>query len=211
MRDEISLPDACEMIQKRSPDDAPPVMIGRAFVVEARRSFGFLEDLGFSWRQAEPTLVRYEKGDVGVHVYLGRRSYELGFEVLLGGVTYSLHAIMRASDPVAASEYRKYAVSTADGLLKGLEKLAATVKTHADRALRGERAFFKLLDEQTTFWSHEFALDVLAEQVRPLARLAFHRREYAKVVELYQSILPRLTPAELKMLDISRKRSPLPG
>jgi len=131
----------------------------------------------------------------------------LGFEVSFDGERYSVQTIMRVSDPVAANAYRRYAATTLEGLREGLGQLSAMVKTFAPRALRGEAEFFALLDEKKRTWSYEYALDMLAEQLRPLAESAFKRKEYSKVVELYEKILPRLTATELKRLDISRARA----
>jgi hypothetical protein len=43
--------------------------------------FSFLGEQGFSEVESLPTIVRYRKRDLEVHVYHGRRSFELGFEV----------------------------------------------------------------------------------------------------------------------------------
>ena len=40
-----------------------------------------------------------------------------------------------------------------------------------------------------------------------MAESAFKRKEYSKVVELYEQVLPLLTATELKRLDISRARA----
>ncbi|MEV8521426.1 hypothetical protein ABZR86_16645 [Dyella marensis] len=196
-----------EMMVKRASGEVVRVSIDLNFANEATKSFDFLGGFGFKRLQVDATLVRYRKSGMEVDVYHGRKSFELGFEISFGGERYSLQTIMRVSDPIAANAYRKYAATTLEGVREGLEQLSAMVKTFAPRALRGEAEFFALLDEKKHTWSYEYALDVLAEQVRPMAESAFKRKEYSEVVELYGKILPRLTAAELKRLDISRVRA----
>ncbi len=49
------------------------------FSTAVMETFAFLDRLGFRQTDASPTIVRYQKADLAVHVYHGRRSYELGF------------------------------------------------------------------------------------------------------------------------------------
>ena len=196
-----------EMMVERTSGEVVRVSIDLNFANEAAKSFDFLGGFGFERLQVDATLVRYRKSGMEVDVYRGRKSFELSFKISFGGERYSLQTIMRVSDPVAANAYRRYAATTLEGLREGLEQLSAMVKTFAPRALRGEAEFFALLDEKKHTWSYEYALDVLAEQVRPMAESAFKRKEYSKVVELYEQVLPLLTATELKRLDISRARA----
>jgi hypothetical protein len=53
---------------------------------------------------------------------------------------------------------------------------------------------------------HEYALDVLVNQLRPKAEEAFRRGDYRNAAELYERIRSRLTAAELKKLAIATER-----
>ena len=81
-----------------------------------------------------------------------------------------------------------------------------------DRLLTLERALAVSqcrLRRQRESWSVDYALDVLAEQIRPQAEAAFRGRQYREAAKLYERIAKRLTPTELKKLGMARRRSGL--
>jgi hypothetical protein len=177
------------------------------FAKEARKAFVFLGDLGFSEIEALPTLVRYRKGSVEVDVYHGRQSYEIGAGITAFGVRYSIGAIIRHTDSDTAKRYRNYATTTPEGVVAGLNELSSLIKRYGRSALDGDPELFSALERERKLWSEEYALDVLADQLRPQADEAFRQRDYAKSAELYSRIRERLSPAEIKKLNIAEERS----
>ena len=177
------------------------------FVNAVTERFGFLSEWGFSMTESLPTLVRYRNGEIGVDVYHGRQSYELGFGVERLGVRYPLATLIRAIDPEAEQEYRNFAATTPDVVANGLTQLAELVKRYGEPALRGDAEFFARLDKQRVEWAEGYALDVLARQLRPKADAAFREGRYREAAELYERIRPRLTPAELKKLTLAKNRA----
>jgi hypothetical protein len=176
------------------------------FVRHTRRAFEFLGELGFSEIEALSTLVRYRKFSVEVDVYHGRQSYEIGVGVTAFGTRYPISEIIRAEDPEAEKRFRYPATTTPEGVVAGLDKLSALLKRYGRLALDGDPQFFSKLEDQRTVWAKEYALDVLARQLRPKANEAFRKRDYATAADLYSRILKRLSPAELKKLDIAEDR-----
>lgn len=176
------------------------------FAEEARKAFAFLVDLGFSEIDSLPTRVRYRKGSVEVDVYHGRQSYEIGVGVTAFGTRYAISEIIRANDPETEMQFRYPATTTPDGVVAGLEELSALMMRYGRASLDGDPQFFLTLEGQRTRWSEEYALDVLADQLRPQADEAFRQRDYAKAAELYSRIRERLTPAEVKKLSIAKER-----
>lgn len=172
----------------------------------ARKSFAFLNDLGFAEIESSPTLIRYRKHGTEVDVYHGRQSYEIGAGVSAFGTRYALSAIIRATDPAAAKQYRYPAATTPEGVAAGLKELGTLMKRYGMGALSGNPQFFSELAEQRKAWSEEYALDVLAEQVRPKADDAFRRGDYSTAAELYARIRSRLSPAEIKKLNLAEER-----
>jgi hypothetical protein len=172
-----------------------------------RGAFMFLEDLGFTEVEAMPTLVRYRKGDVEVDVYHGRRSYEVGAGITAFGVRYPLSAIIRAVDPAAEETYRVYSATTPERIAEGLEELSSLMRRYGTDALRCDPQFFSTLAKLREQWSKDYALDVLASQLRPRAEEAFRRRDYVTAAELYARIKGRLTPVEAKKLTVAETRS----
>ncbi len=174
------------------------------FAKAVTEAFAFLDSHGFSQVEASPTIVRYRKGDLEVDVYHGRQSYEIGFGIARRGVRYSIGELIRAIDSKA--EGRNTAATTEKVLTEGLAQLARLAKQYGDRAFQGDPEFFAALDRQRKTWAREYALDVLEYQLRPKAHEAFRQGDYRKAAELYERILPRLTPVELKKLAFAKER-----
>ncbi len=80
------------------------------------------------------------------------------------------------------------------------------MKRYGTAALRGDPQFFSTLKEQRKLWSEEYALDVLADQLRPQADEAFRRGNYSTAADLYARIRSRLSPAEVKKLALAEER-----
>lgn len=171
------------------------------------QAFSFLEDAGFHEIEATPTIVRYRKDDLVCNVYHGRRSYELGFQIGPEGEEYPVSALIRASDPAAYDQYRTPVATTPAQLASGIKQLADLVRRYGQQALRGDATFFAELRRQQKVWAEAYALDVLAQQIRPKAEAAFREKRYREAAELYAKIGPRLTATEQKKLEVARRRS----
>lgn len=179
------------------------------FANAVRTRFGFLESFGFIEIESTPTIVRYRNGDLVVDIYHGRNSYELGFGITRHGTRYSLGTLMHVINPEAAKKYRNFAATTHAGVTEGLSRLEELVKKYGRRSLQGDSDFFKELEKQNKLLVEEYALDVLAAQVRPKADAAFQRGDYREAAGLYEKILTRLNDTELKKMAIAKKRAGL--
>ena len=179
------------------------------FANAVSEKFSFLGDLGFTEVESLPTIVRFRHGDLEVHVYHGRQSFEIGFEVVRQGTQYSMSELIRTNDPETAERYRNYAATTAEGIAEGLTQLEGLVKRYCERALRGDPEFFATLTNQRKAWAEGYELDVLAKQLRPKADTAFRSGDYRQAAELYEKIRPRLSAAEVKKLELAKERAGL--
>lgn len=177
------------------------------FAHAVRQRFAFLEDLGFLEVESLPTLVRYRKEKLEVALYHGRQSFELGLEIDRDGSRYSIPELIGVADIEAAKHYRNYAATTSAGIVEGLNQLAQLVMHYGDRALRGDPAFFAMLEDRRKSWSEGYALDVLARQLRPKAQAAFQKGNYREAAELYERIRPRLSAVEEKKLALAKERA----
>jgi hypothetical protein len=156
-----------------------------------------------------PTIVRYRNGDLEVDIYHGRQSYEIGFGITRQGDRYTMSELVRATDPDGAARYRGYAATTPDGVAEGLIRLQELVRRYCDRALRGDLEFFATLENHCKLWSEEYALDVLAGQLRPKAEAAFRSGSYRQAAELYEQIRPSLGAVEIEKLALAKRRAGL--
>ncbi|MCK5524936.1 MAG: hypothetical protein KAI83_17555 [Thiomargarita sp.] len=176
------------------------------FEGKVRRAFIFLDALGFSEIEALPTLVRYRKGRVEVDIYHGHQSYEIGAGITVCGIRYAISEIIRVTAPEIAKQFRYAMTTTPEGVTASLGELSSLMKSYGDEALRGNSQFFSMLEKQRKQWSNEYALDVLAEQLRPQANEAFRRKNYSIAADLYSRIRERLSPAEIKKLCLAENR-----
>jgi len=169
--------------------------------------FGFLESMGFSILQICSTLVRYGKDELEVNIYHGRSSYEIGFEISRKGVKYPIGTILEVSDRNLVDTYRDYAATTPAAVIKGLSGLAKLVRQYATPALEGSAEVFEELAKESQRAIDRRALEVRASQIRPRAEEAFRKHQYRQAAELYDQILPSLTPTELKKVAFAKKHS----
>lgn len=181
--------------------------VGPHFERKVRASFMFLEELGFVPVEELSTLVKYRKEDIEIDVYHGRHSSEVGAGVSAFGVRYAMSELIRVTDPEVAKTYRNAVATTPAGLADALEELSSLLRRCGMAALRGDLQFFSALAKQRKQWSEDYALDGLAEQLRPRADEAFRRGEYAAAAKLYECIRGRLSPAEVKKLALAQTRS----
>ena len=170
------------------------------------QAFAFLHNFGFRQIDALPTLVRYANDRVGANVYFGRSSFEIGFEIECEEERFPLSALISVANPLAAGKYRNFAATTPAAVSVGVARLADDVRLYATRALQGDPGFFAAARERSKKWSEEYALEVLAAQVRPQAEAAFREGRYREAAELYKQIATCLTPSERKKLEMARSR-----
>lgn len=175
------------------------------FEENARKAFAFLCELGFAEIEALPTLVRYQKDGIEVNVYYGRQSHEIGASIIAFGNRYPISTIIRITDPKEFDHFHYTMASTPDGVAAALEDLSLLMKHYGRKALEGDFQFFLMLERQQRMWAEDYALDVLTRQLRPQADEAFRKKDYLKATELYSRIKERLSPAELKKLNIAEK------
>ncbi len=172
-----------------------------------KERFSFLSDIGFVEVESLPTLVLYRNNGIDVDVCHGRQSYEIGFGISHQGIRYSLSEFIRIADPEFSKQYRDPTATTQEVLAEGLTKIAELAKRYCIKAIRGDLTFFSMLESQRKLWVEKYALDVMAEQLRPKADEAFRLGKYREAAELYKRIESCLSPAEIKKLTISEERS----
>ena len=176
------------------------------FEEKVRKAFEFLSELGFDEVETLPTLVRYRKGNIEVDVYHGRQSYEVGVGVTAFKTRYAISEIIRAIDPATAESFHYPLATTPEGIVSALEELSLLMKRYGRSAIDGDSQFFSMLENQRKLWAEEYALHVLAEQLRPQADEAFRRKDYSKAADLYSQIRKCLSPTELKKLSLAEER-----
>ncbi|MYD99128.1 MAG: hypothetical protein F4X98_17310 [Gammaproteobacteria bacterium] len=191
---------------KQAMDESAGERAGLDFENIVRERFSFLSEFGFSEVEAGPTIIRYRKGRLGVNVYHGRRSYEIGVELVRGRECFSIELAIGVVDRDAYRKYRVPAARTKSAIIVSVERQACVVRTYAEPALRGKRKFFRQLESFGEANARRLAVDSFVAQVRPKAAEAFRERRYADAVTLYESMCDHLTVAESAKLKSARRR-----
>jgi len=176
------------------------------FQNKARAIFAFLKELGFSEVKSTPTLIRFQSEDVEVDIYHGRQSYEIKAEITTLGTSYTLAEIIRATDPGIATNFRYPSVTTAEGVLAGLDELSKIIKRYGSQALSGDSQFYITLNEHRKRWAEDYSREVLAQQLKPQAAEAFRKKDYITAAQLYYRIKDSLSPAEEKKMWFAEKQ-----
>jgi hypothetical protein len=177
------------------------------FANAASEAFSFLSDRGFVLVESLPTLVRYRKGEIEARLYHGRRSFEVGLEIIRDGERYSISELIRAADRMEGEQYRNWVATTPQAIEEALARLKELVRRYGERALRGDPRLFDTLMKLRQEWMENYSLDVLASQLRPKADAAFRSGDYRQAAALYEKIQPRLSASELKKLALAKQRA----
>lgn len=170
-------------------------------------SFNFLGDFGLHPVEEEVTLVRYESSEAFVNVYHGRASFELGVEIgRLKEPTekltlYDIVAWAGAEKAEGFGQHVAFQVSSRKGVQEFVPKLAALIKKHAAPLLRGDRAAYDSALAIQSERAQQYAKEVNLKSVRSKVEAAWQAKDYAQVVELYDSMRNDLTDVEAKKLD----------
>lgn len=177
-------------------------------------AFNFLvEDFAFTCVRKDVTIARFESNSTFVNVYHGRVSFELNVEIgelTIGGVLpenpFTIEEILHLVNPKEAVNYRPFQVHTVESVKKFVSDLANLVKQYATPALIGDHGFFRRLSELRTQRSNEYLNSVRLNRTRTEVETEWHRKNYPRVMELYDSMLEDLTPAEAKRLAYAKKK-----
>ena len=172
-------------------------------------AFSFLTDAGFAHVEpdASSSIVRFRKGDLEAVVFRDSQSYEIGFQIGFGSEKYSTSEIIRLADQNIGNEYRDYTAKDNMELSHALTRLAGLIKIYGKAEISGDRLVFSALRKQRQSWSENYALEVLASQMRPKAEEAFRKGDYVNAVNFYKKFEKQLTNVEIRKLAMAQERS----
>ena len=194
-----------------------PGRIKLEFAKLVLEAFDFLtKDFGFRCVQTEMTLVKFESPDVFVTVYHGRASYEIGVEIGLMNVSpsqsappFTIRDIVEFNGAAKKTGYTRevtFSASTPELVKKFVYALADLVRIYAVPVLNGDNAVIKQLEEFRSKEAEQFENESRMHQIRSKADIAWQRKDYASLVNLYEQVNEFLTPAETKKMEYARKK-----
>ena len=98
-----------------------------------------------------------------------------------------------------------YMASDEEKLGKGLQRLSDYLKLYGHKALLGDIDFYKELQKSKEKHEQEHALKNTISNIEELAKVAWEKQDYKKIIDLYSSILEHLSLMQKKRLSICEK------
>lgn len=182
------------------------------FSSQVIESFFFLEsDHNFSIVSQDNYHVRYETGELIARVFHGKRSYEIGFEVGLKSdkeeYLYRLPIILKALD-ANLNKFEKgfYQAQTANGVKLSLQKLAPLVQSNCSELLRGDVVAFSAVDAAEKAESAKVTDYYSLSSTRKKAEVAWDKKDYRKVIRIYETFHDKLSELEIKRLGYAKRK-----
>jgi hypothetical protein len=172
-----------------------------------------LTEYEFICVRVEPSFVRYESSSIFVNIYHGRTSSELDVEIgkleNIPGLQENWYTIGEVMDLVGVREKLKFTffqASTQERVKMLVPKLAEYVREYAKPIFEGNTQIFEKLEELRSKKSDEYIKEMYLRRIREEAEKSWHKKDYAKLVELYNSMKDDLTMVEAKKLEYAQKR-----
>ncbi|MDR1285325.1 MAG: hypothetical protein LBJ88_03895 [Campylobacteraceae bacterium] len=174
------------------------------FNIKTVETFEFLKKYGFTLTKVSDILVSYCKNDIEIAINYDRHiSYEISADITIFEKKYSMGAI---ANIIGEKQFYYISARTQEAICMGLEQIKPLVEFCLSKILQKAPQFLAALEEQQKQWSKEFALNVLASQLRPEAENAFRCKDYLTAVELYERIYECLSPSEIKKVNFAKKQ-----
>jgi hypothetical protein len=177
------------------------------FSEEVKDCFSFLEGFGFSGVHVEPTLVRYESREMVLNIYHGRKSYEIGLEIESSRMpteSYSFSEILRLIDIEKGKSYDNFATHTAEGVTKGVQRLAVLLRECINAGIFNDEQLFSRLKRQRDDWSRKYEIEVKLQQAQIGAESAWAKKDFGKVVAILSPLQDHLKLSDLKKLEYAK-------
>lgn len=98
-----------------------------------------------------------------------------------------------------------YMASDEEKLKKGLQRLSNYVKLHCRKALSGNVEFYKEIQKSKEIREQGYTFRNKISNIEELAKAAWEKQDYIKIINLYDPILEHLSPMQKKRLGICKK------
>ncbi len=196
--------------------------LGKVFCDEVIQSFGFLQtecgfqtpNIRYEWAgmSSDFSTVRYESQDAFLQVFYAHMEAEISIQIgLLSSVEFKrgfdLGEVLSfvASDVQIPCSMTK--ARTTDRIKLIITNLADITTANLMQVLSNPKLFLPKWQVIRQSENRKQELNDYLESKHKEANDAWSLKNYAKVVQLYESIIDHLTPVENKRLQYARKRS----
>jgi hypothetical protein len=172
--------------------------LNKEFEILARKHFSFLHtNYGMDLVDTMTEVcIRYQSFVSWLEIWYDRSSLYIDIGIMDSDVKESLRAIKMLKTGEAKTV--TYMASTVVALEKGLRRLASYVMAYCDEALKGDIVFFREVRQKKEDIDAEIAVKNLILSIELHAKEAWHRKDYARVVEIYAPYRHNLTLVQKK-------------
>lgn len=179
------------------------------FAEEVKDRFSFLEALGFHWVRSEETFVRFASSRVGINIFHGRHSFEIGLEIESAQEStdaYPIPLVLSLVDSKLAESYRYYATHTKEGVAEGVRRLAEDFHRCVNAGILNDSQLFFRLKLQGKELLKNLVLETELFQARRKSEAAWHEKDYVAVVKALKPLRAALTATEVRKLEFAEKQ-----
>lgn len=181
------------------------------FVVKAQNAFSFLiEDYGFSC-EVKPWCLRLETEKTLIDIFNDCRSWEVGFQFRNkekgDNLIYDLSHILVVEGGNVAKNLNYFFQSKNSVVVnKRLEEVSSLIQRHCHMVLVGDELTLERIKKtglkKAKAWQGHYASAAIKRE----ADLAWQKKDYKKVVQLYKRILEYLNVKEKRRYSYAKKK-----
>ena len=199
-------------VSAQEPDTTARQSLGFEVAVRAELD-GLVSKYGLTLIGSDAHSAHYASECIWLVIRHGRLSYELSLDMARPGHDeeqehpYSLQDAMRVTAREAARDYRDFAATSAGAVSRGLRLLARDIRTYCEPALRCDPEFFAAMARERSVAVEEFARQPQRGSEDASAREAMERRDWDRVIAIYESRRDALSRSEEKRLEIARRHA----
>lgn len=145
----------------------------------------------------------FESDAACVNIWFDKYSLDVIMRTKNGSFELSLRDVLHYQ--TGSSRDAEYMATNEEKLDKGLQKLSGFVKLYCHEALSGNVEFYKKIAEHKEKFKKEYAFRNMVSSIEERAKVAWERKDYKQVIEIYGSVIGYLTPVQEKRLNYAKK------
>lgn len=184
------------------------------FVDAVRDSFSLLlREFGFSEAACDDYVVHFQSPNGWLDILHDRASFEIDVALMQKSnsarvkAPFGMADLIRPSDALRAENYRAYSASNSESVCKGVKKLATEMRNFALPALNFDLIFLTQAEQARARAISSFVEDINRTQLNNEVKQAMKRRDWQRIVELYEPVKDQLNATEQKRLAIAKTRA----
>jgi hypothetical protein len=164
-----------------------------------------LNGQGFACTEATPCIVRFESAHVLVGLFYDRYDIDVSFALKADpSQEYTLPDMLDLVEGPGRKGY--FQSSEPAGVVASLRVIAELLQKHGQSVLAGESAAYQRMEKLSRLRHEAYTRRIVQADIRKDAEEAWHRHDYIRVRDLYESIAADLAPSEKKKLEYAKKR-----